>query len=379
MNHPTRAHDESVTSYADKAVEAGLDPARLKKAFELLASWADSGRVPGSAISVSRNGISLPAKGVGAATCSGLSGRVCPDAVFLVASVTKPLTALAAVILVESGRLALSDRVCDIVPEFEQRGKARVRIVHLLTHTSGLPDMLPENEDLRREHAPLAQFVEHICRCGLLFLPGTQVRYQSMGTAMLGEVVQRLSGRALADFLQEEIFEPLEMASTSLGIRDDLRDRVVDVVIAADQQRTDWHWNSDYWQGFGAPWRGMFSTVDDLTRLLQMFLNQGEGEDGARVLGPAAARVMVTDQIGDMPDLPPGARVSDVWGLGWRVGKWGDLGSPESFSHGGATGTLVGADPRSGLSCAVFTTQPGAPLHYVVNAVQGSLTEAAAK
>ena len=76
-----------MTSYAVKAAEAGLDPTRLKRAFGLLASWADSERVAGSAIAVCRNGVSLPARGLGKSTCSGTSARI----VFLVASVTKPL------------------------------------------------------------------------------------------------------------------------------------------------------------------------------------------------------------------------------------------------------------------------------------------------
>ncbi len=103
-----------MTSYAVKAAEAGLDPTRLKRAFGLLASWADSERVAGSAIAVCRNGVSLPARGLGKSICSGTSVRI----VFLVASVTKPLTALAAVILVERGRRTQRPRV---------RHRARVR------------------------------------------------------------------------------------------------------------------------------------------------------------------------------------------------------------------------------------------------------------
>ena len=107
-----------MTSYAVKAAEAGLDPTRLKRSLGLLASWADSGRVAGSAIAVCRNGVSLPARGLGKSTCSGTSARI----VFLAASVTKPLTA--------PGRRhprgaeeAHSATACATSsPEFEQRG-----------------------------------------------------------------------------------------------------------------------------------------------------------------------------------------------------------------------------------------------------------------
>ena len=346
---------------------------RLDTAYQILQSRADDAHAfAGSAIAVSRDGISLPPKGFGTGEYGESTRPIAPDSIFLVASVTKPLTALAAVLLVERGALALDDRVSDIVPEFAQRAKDGVRVVHLLTHTSGLPDMLPNNEELRQQHASFDRFVKGICQCGLLFEPGTQVRYQSMGTAILGEIVQRLSGRSLPAFLQDEVFVPVGMSSTSLGIRDDLANRVVDVRLPEAQRGTNWHWNSDYWRRFGAPWGGMYASVGDLVRLLQLFLSGGQ-LDGTRVLSTASATAMITDQTNRMPALSAEDRAHNRWGLGWRLGSWGDLGSAQSFSHGGATGTLVGADPTSGLSCAIFTTQPGAPLQYVVNAVQGAL------
>jgi CubicO group peptidase (beta-lactamase class C family) len=345
--------------------EAGLDPARLQWVYKMLDHWAQSGRVPGGALAVARRGVLVPPCAFG--QCQ--SGPVTPDTVFLVASVTKPVTALAALMLAERGQCSLRDRVCAYVPEFGNRGKEAVQVIHLLTHTSGLPDMLPENIELRRRHAPLAEFVEHICACGLLFKPGTRVSYQSMGTAMLGHLVERISGRPLPVFVQEEIFAPLGMRSTSLGLAPELAGRVAEVVLPAEQRGLDWTWNSPYWRHFGAPWGGMFSAVGDLAALLQLFLEEGGG-----LLGAPAARAMIADQTRRLPELAAEERQrSQSWGLGWCVGNWGDFGSAQSFWHGGATGTLVGADPESGLLCALFTTQPDAPLHLAVNAIQGAV------
>ena len=81
---------------------------------------------------------------------------------------------------------------------------------------------LREGGQLRRQHADFSTFVRHICQCDLLFEPGTRVRYQSMGTAMVGEIVERISGMPLREFCAKEIFAPLGMEGTSLGIRDDL-------------------------------------------------------------------------------------------------------------------------------------------------------------
>lgn len=349
--------------------EAGFDPDRLQRAYALLDRWAQAGRVPGGVVALARDGVVLPPRPFGIRQRSGTSGAMPADAVFLVASVTKPLTALAALQLVEEGQLSLRDRVGVLLPEFDQRGKQEVQVIHLLTHTSGLPDMLPENAQLRQQHAPLSVFVEHICRCGLLFRPGTRVSYQSMGTAILGHLVERLTGTSLVAYLQERIFAPLGMQSSSLGLVPALSPRVAEVNLPAAENQLDWTWNTPYWQHFGAPWGGMFAAAGDLLPLLHALI-----KGGPPVLGGPAGRAMVADQTRRLPTLSAEeARRSQTWGLGWCVGNWGDFGSARSFWHGGATGTQVGADPETGLACALFTTQPDAPLHLAVNAVQAAL------
>jgi CubicO group peptidase (beta-lactamase class C family) len=112
--------------------------------------------------------------------------------------------------------LGLHDRVAEVVPEFGNRGKEAIRVRHLLTHTSGLPDQLPKNHDLRAKHTPLSEFVKRICDLDLLFEPGTRISYQSTGIAILGEIVERLEGRSLCDVLRTLFFDPLGLVDTSL-------------------------------------------------------------------------------------------------------------------------------------------------------------------
>jgi len=361
------------------AAEAGLDGTRLEVACHLLESWARDGSVPGSAIAISRHGVLVESRGFGGGFKGSRSRPVVPDSVFLVASVTKPVTAIAVMHLVERGLLSLGDPVQRHIPEFcglapnSGIDRENIRVEHLLTHTSGLPDMLPANEALRARHAPLADFVSEVCRCELLFRAGSRVSYQSMGTLLAAELVERLTVRPLRELMAAEIFAPLAMQSTSLGIRDDLTAAAVDVVLPDTQVGTDYHWNTGYWQRLGAPWGGMFATVDDLVRLLVATLCGG-GLDGARVLGALTNHAMIQDRTATMRGLAAEDR-HQRWGLGWRLGAWGDLASPDSFSHGGATGTLVGADPQSGLACAIFTTRPGAPLHRVATAVQSAVID----
>lgn len=354
--------------------DAGLDPDRLQGAWDLLDAWARDGSVPGAAIAVARRGVLLETRAFGSGAKGDDRQPMVPGRVFLVASVTKPVTALAVMQLVESGQLSLADPVQRHIPEFAGPGKERVRVEHLLTHTSGLPDMLPVNEALRARHAPLKDFVRDVCRCDLLFAAGSRVRYQSMGTLLAGELVERLSGQPLRQVMANQVFGPLHMDSTSLGIRDDLAARATDVVLSDEQVDTDYHWNTDYWKNLGAPWGGMFSTVDDLTRLLSATLDGGALQDKG-VLGTGTNRAMISDRTALMSGLCDEDRRRHRWGLGWRLGAWGELASKRSFSHGGATGTLVGADPETGLTCAVFTTQPGAPLHRVATAVQAAVID----
>lgn len=354
-------------------VDCGLDPHRLQAAWDLLDAWARDGSVPGATIAVARRGVRLETRAFGSGAKGDDDQTMLPDRVFLVASVTKPVTAIAIMQLVERGLLSLTDPVQLHIPEFVGPGKERVRVEHLLTHTSGLPDMLPDNDALRARHAPLTEFVSQACRCELLFVPGSQVRYQSMGTLLAGEIVERLAGQPLRQVMAEQVFAPLHMDSSSLGIRDDLTARATDVVLPDEQMGNDYHWNTNYWQHFGAPWGGMFSTVDDLSRLLAATLDGGALQDG-RILDAGTNRAMISDRTAAMPGLCDEHRRLHRWGLGWRLGAWGDA-SKGSFSHGGATGTLVGADPDTGLSCAVFTTQPGAPLHRIATAVQAAIID----
>jgi CubicO group peptidase (beta-lactamase class C family) len=340
------------------AEQIGLSAARLELAYGLLEKTVQRGGIRAAVLAVGRQGqLSEP-------RCFGRRGPdqgaapTTTDSVFLMASIPKPVTATATICLVDDGLLALDQRVVEFIPEFGVRGKEPVAIWHLLTHTSGLPDMLPQNERLRAEHAGLERFVEGACQSDLLFPPGTAVSYQSSGFAILGEIVERLTHMKLRAFLQERLFAPLQMTSTALGLRDDLRPSLVEVDLPPEKQTGDWHWNSEYWRNLGVPWGGMFSTAPDVARFLQMFLAHGRAEN-QMVLHPSTAAAMTSDQLASKPHLLPSATYSS-WGLGWQLRSplFGRLASEGTFGHGGATGTIAWADPVRDLVCALLTNQP---------------------
>jgi len=346
----------------------GLNGKWLDRAYWVLEKATQLGKIPGAAILVARNGIPMEPRCFGRMHPEADSSPIQPDSIFLVASVTKPVTVAATMLLVERGKISLNDKVASIIPEFGNRGKDQIRIRHLMTHTSGLPDMLPENQKLREKQATLKEFVRLIYDLTPDFPPGTNIQYQSSGIAILGEIIERIEGISLPEFLHREIFQPLGMNDTALGAQGLQADRVAHVNTAdmemggVRMQNTDWDWNKPYWRNFGAPWGGMFTTVADMFRFCQMFLNGGEFE-GARVFKSETVKAMTTDQTTSMEAIPMSAK-QQAWGLGWQLQPefgfpyFGDLVSPGSYGHSGATGTLVWVDPIQWLICVLFTTEP---------------------
>lgn len=342
---------------------AGFAAARLHRLYTFLTAATADGRLPGAAIQLGRAGQFLAPRAFGRMRPDVDASPVQPDTIFLTASVTKPLTVTAVMLLVERGDLLLDDPVYTILPAFGNRGKEAVTVRHLMTHTSGLPDMLPNNIALRQAHAPLNEFYRQICELPLDFAPGTNIQYQSCGTATLAMIAEELTGMALPAFLRQEIFAPLGMNDTALGVQDLPQQRIAHVHVGPDMLGTDWGWNTPYWWKLGVPWGGMFSTVRDMARFCQMFLNGGE-LDGVRILSPATVQAMTSDQTSTNPAISAEVRAQQAWGLGWRrmpTSTWsygGNLLSPGSYGHGGATGTVVWVDPARQVVCTLFTNEP---------------------
>jgi CubicO group peptidase (beta-lactamase class C family) len=161
-------------------VAMALRREKIEEAIGLVNAQVESGAVRAASLHICQ-GAETVDRAFGAAKT--------PDAVFLLASISKPMTASAVMLLSDRGELSLDDPVRKYIPEFRGGEKDRVLVKHLLTHTSGLPDMLPDNDALRKRHAPLKDFVAGTCTVPLLFPPGTQVKYQSMGILLAAEIV----------------------------------------------------------------------------------------------------------------------------------------------------------------------------------------------
>ncbi len=357
----------------------GISAPRLQRAAALLESEVKEGKLGAAAILVARRGKVVLEKGYGRLAPEANSPAVKPDSIFLLASITKPVTACALMLLVERGLVSLNDPVSQYLPEFTGGERNKVRVRDLLSHTSGLPDMLPENTALRRAHEPLSNFVAGTFKTPLLYTPREDFRYQSMGVLLAGEIVERMTKMRLRDFERKEIFEPLGMKNSALGMKQGWRiEDTVQVYESPTGNREDrerFGANSAYWRDMGHPWGGMHSTVGDLAILMQTFLNGGSSA-GKRWMSPATVAAMTTDQ---------NTRLHKPWGLGWALSHstvWiyaGDLVSASTFGHAGATGTVVWADPESQVLCVILTNRPisidgGRLLRLVSNAVSASVS-----
>jgi CubicO group peptidase (beta-lactamase class C family) len=317
------------------------DRARLEQAAKVMADWIADGRIQGASILVTQGSRQF-ARNFG--TAKGT------EPVFLLASITKPMTAAAVMTLVDAGQLSLDDKVANFFPSFTGEGRDVITLRHCLTHTGGLPDMLADDEMLREHHAPLSDYREGALKAPLKFAPGAKYSYSSMGILLSAEIAQKITGRPIADIVEEKIFRPLGMRRTGYGLRG--RANAMTVASQAAPAMTDagkkswdsWNWNSEYWRNLGAPWGGALGSAADVVRFYREFL----GSRGT-ILKPASEQLMITNQS------PVGVKPS---GLGFDLPP--SVGSPacgpRTFGHNGSTGTLSWADPDTGTICVVLTT-----------------------
>jgi CubicO group peptidase (beta-lactamase class C family) len=281
------------------------------------------------------------------------------DDLFLLGSLSKPMTSAALMTLHDQGRFQLDDRVRKFLPEFAGSARDQITVRHLLTHLSGLPDQLPENGALRKRHAPLSEFVGRTMRTTLLFEPGSRYEYSSMAILLAAEIAQRIAGTEFPAFIEDSIFRPLEMRHSALGLarfplEATMRCQVENAAPESgggDPAAKEWDWNSLYWRQLGAPWGGVHASAPDVARFFAEFLYRR-----GKALRPETASLMLRNHNPD--GLPPR-------GLGFAIGaRAGSPGCSEAtFGHSGSTGTLAWADPRTETICVVLTTLPARASH----------------
>jgi CubicO group peptidase (beta-lactamase class C family) len=361
----------------------GLSPERLGRLTRFMEQQVDDDRVAGAVALIAREGKTVYLESVGMRDRER-GEEMTPDTIFRIASMTKPITSVAVLMLYEEGHFQLGDPVSRFVPEFKNTtvlaepspdadvvpAERQVTIRHLLTHTSGLTyhwDKVlgPRYKEagithgLLQDDDLLAEDMPKLAQVPLLHQPGEKWTY-SLSTDVLGRVVEVVSGMSLADFFRERIFEPLRMEDTAFyppqegvsrlaavygpdpeGGLKRLGDDVLGEGPMTFTTTYPYEGPKKYYSGGG----GLCSTVSDYVRFAQMLLNGGE-LDGARLLSPKTVALMTTDHVGEL---------SEGFGFGLGVSvrrslrESGELGSVGTFGWAGFWYTTFFIDPQERL------------------------------
>jgi CubicO group peptidase (beta-lactamase class C family) len=387
----------SLQTSIDHTVELGFDPDRLAHLDAFLARYVDDGRLPGFQIALTRHGELAHFASYGRRDVeAGLP--VEDDTIFRLYSMTKPITAVAALQQWERGDFLLTDLVSDFIPSFGELKVWRsgttvkplydpvtepMRIWHLFTHTSGLAygfaQVHPVDAMYRKagmewgvpSGVDLAQLCDLLATMPLLFQPGTEWNY-GMSTDVLGMVVESVAGRPLADVIAEEVLAPLGMVDTSWYVPDGKIDRLAALYTPAPGTRL-----ATRLDAFGDAAKkppsatlggsGLVGTTADYLRFAAMLRGRGE-LDGVRLLAPGTVDYMATNHLPGAADLTEYGRplfaetTFDGVGFGLGVSVAVDPAKAKvpysvgEFGWGGAASTAFWVDPVLDMT-VVFMTQ----------------------
>ena len=353
--------------------EIGIDPARLERVAAAIRQDVASNLYDGAVFAVARGGIVAAHEAVGFTDrASGRAARI--DDVFAIMSITKTMTTAAVLTRVERGELRLTTKIADVIPEFGTKGKNRLSVAHLLTHTGGMSATPPIPPEI---FGNLKVFVAAACQQLIDSVPGSAVSYSAITAhAVLAEVVRRVDGgrRSFREILAQEFFGPLAMKDTALGRRKDLAARFVPIVV---RDRTAGVFQPEMLEAMNLllteeaeiPAGGVVSTAGDILRWAEMLRRGGE-LDGVRVLSPASIRLAATIHTGTLPnnlfsyafeargwdEFPANLGLSFfIRGTGIFPHPFGTMASPSTFGGLGAGSTMFWIDPERDLTFVCLT------------------------
>jgi CubicO group peptidase (beta-lactamase class C family) len=376
----------------------GFDPRRLQRMDDVIArNYVDTGAIPGALTMVWRRG-ELVWRGVSGVLDLGRGAPVREDSIFRLYSMTKPVTAVALLMLMEEGLVGLDDPLSRFIPGFADLGvyaggalgsfkttpsPRPVKVVDVLRHTAGFTYGFLNRTDVDAAYRAqrvgeanteggLPAMIAQLEKLPLEFPPGEMWNY-SVGTDVVGYLVEKLSGQKLSDFFRTRIFTPLSMHDTDFMVPAAKRERLSTCYYVKDGKLLvfdDGH-NSAYAEppqlesGGG----GLAGTAKDYLRFCRMLLNGGE-LDGARLLSPKTVALMTMNHLPGgrtMTEMMPATTAfseSGYAGVGYGLGvgvtedvaATGLPGTKGEYSWGGAAGTYFFNDPKEELA-VVFMTQ----------------------
>ena len=330
----------ALVGFVASSASAAFRADKLAEMDSAITTAIGEGKCPGGVLWLER-GAERYTKAYGRRAVEPAAELMTEDTIFDAASLTKVVACTPAVmLLVERGQLGLEDAVAKHLPEFATHGKEKITIRQLLTHTSGLrPDI-----SLKPDWQGYEEAIRLSCVEKLSYTPGAKIVYSDTGPILLGEIVRRISGKPLDQFLQAEIYGPLGMKDTGYNPAKEKLGRVAPTEVEnGTPVRGVVHDPRARRMGGVAGHAGLFVTASDLARYARMLLNHGE-LDGVRIFKPETVKLMTSVQT------PPD--VTGRRGLGWDIdtgfsGPRGELFPLGSYGHTGWTGTSIWIDPFS--------------------------------
>ena len=339
----------------------GLDASRLANADRAIAQAIADKTIPGAVLCVERHGKIGYLKAYGNKRVYPNTEKMTTGTVFDMASCSKAMsTATCAMILIDRGLLRLNDRVDQYVPEFENwkdsiTGETEaIRVIDLMTHTSGLPPYAPVQELKKKYGSPNPQAVVNwISHCKRLYAPETGWTYSCCNYIMLQQVIEKITGQTLQQFAHDNIFAPLNMRHT-----DYRPSKALAALCAPTEKQADGNCLLGVvhdplactMMGGLSGNAGLFSSAEDVATYCAAILNKGE-LNGKRILSPLAVKCMETvprslAQFGHTPG----------WGISTpSSSNSGDLLSAQTFGHTGYTGTSIVIDPANDVAIILLT------------------------
>lgn len=348
----------------DKPENVGVSSERLERLSASMQRYIDNDLLAGTVTLIARKGKIVHLESQGWKNRE-TDEAMTDDSIFVIMSMTKPIISVALMMLYEEGRFLLTDSITEWIPELEGKevimagvnvnsrvaADRPITFRHVLSHTSGLdPDRSALNQDelqLLSRETTLEETLVKRASLPLNFHPGDRWQYGS-STDYVALLVERISGEPLIDFLQDRIFDPLQMNDTFYNVPRDKINRVAAVYSPSGPDRTielsraPEFRETQYFGGVA----GLSSTISDYWRFSQMLLNGGE-LDNVRLLSPKTINLMISNHSGDHNVYVRGPGYG--FGLGFGVlnepGKARDPLTPGSFTWGGAWGTVFWIDP----------------------------------
>ena len=360
----------------------GFSSQRLARLDTLLGRYVDSGFLPNAMMLVARHGQVVYCNGFGMMDIEG-QRPVQEDTIFRIYSMSKPITSIAVMMLLEQGYFHLKDPVSTFIPEFadvaiyvdesiRRPPQLPMTIQHLLSHTAGLTygndqspvDALYLKANLRDSSLTLEQWASKLAQMPLVYQPGENWRY-SFATDLLGYLVQVVSGQPFEDYLRDHIFEPLGMVDTAFHVPAEKADRLACLYCEGLYQvHPDGGFVRDYTGSPGWPsgGGGLTGTMGDYLQFCRMLANGGEW-NGTRLVSRKTIDLMAMNHV-PANLLPLRISADPMYGYGFGLGfsvlldpaAAGRVASAGEFGWSGAAGTHFWIDPAEDVF-AIFMTQ----------------------